>query len=53
MDVRIFSSAREIDPAYGKVLDKAIRNGVEVIVAQARLSPDGIEFHGVLPFATF
>jgi len=49
MDVRIFSPAREIDPAYGKALDEAIRQGVEVIVAQARVSPNGIEFHRILP----
>ena len=49
MDVRIFSLAREIDPAYGKALDKAVRHGVEVIVAQARVSPEGIEFYRVLP----
>jgi len=49
MDVRIFSIARDIDPAYGKALDEAIRNGVEVIVIQARVSPDSIEFHRTLP----
>ena len=53
MDVRIFSPARQVDPDYGKALDEAIRQGVEVIVAQARVSPDGIEFHRVLPFVTF
>lgn len=49
MDVRIFSLARDIDPAYGKALDKAIRNGVEVIVVQARVSPESIEYHSTLP----
>ena len=49
MDVRIFSPAREIDPAYGLALDKAVRQGVEVIVVQARVTPDGIDFHRVLP----
>jgi len=49
MDVRIFSPARDIDPAYGKALDKAVHQGVEIIVAQARVSPEGIEFHRVLP----
>ena len=28
-DVRIFSPEREIDPAYGKALDEAVRQGVE------------------------
>jgi len=49
MDVRIFSPARDIDPAYGKALDEAVHQGVEIIVAQARVSPEGIEFHRVLP----
>ena len=49
MDVRIFSPARDIDPAYGKALDKAIRNGVEVIVVQARVTPESIEYHRTLP----
>lgn len=49
MDVRIFSPAREIDPAYGKALDAAVRQGVEVIVAQARVTPFGIEYHRALP----
>ncbi len=48
MDVRIFSPARDIDPAYGLALDKAIRNGVEVIVVQARVTPESIEFHRTL-----
>ncbi|MCK5066158.1 MAG: DNA/RNA nuclease SfsA [Bacteroidales bacterium] len=49
MDVRIFSPAREIDPAYGKALDEAVRHGVEVIVVQAQVSPESIEFHRMLP----
>ena len=49
MDVRIFSPARDIDPAYGKALDEAVRQGVEVIVVQARVTPGSIEYHRVLP----
>ena len=49
MDVRIFSPARDIDPEYGKALDKAIRNGVEIIVVQARVTPESIEYHRTLP----
>ncbi len=49
MDVRIFSPARDIDPAYGKALDEAVRQGVEVIVVQARVTPESIEYHRVLP----
>ncbi len=48
-DVRIFSPARSIDPAYGKALDKAVRQGVEIIVVQARVTPESIEYHRVLP----
>ena len=48
-DVRMFSPARKIDPEYARALKEAVRNGVEVIVAQARISPDGIEFHRLLP----
>lgn len=49
MDVRIFSPARAIDPAYGKALDEAVRQGVEIIVVQARVTPESIEYHRVLP----
>jgi sugar fermentation stimulation protein A len=49
MDVKHFSPAREIDPQYGKALDEAVRQGVEIIVAQARVSPEGISFHRTLP----
>ena len=49
MDVRIFSPARAIDPAYGKALDEALRHGVEIIVVQARVTPESIEYHRVLP----
>jgi len=49
MDVRIFSPARTIDPTYGKALDEAVRNGVEVIVVQARITPQSIEYHRALP----
>ena len=49
MEVKIFSPARSIDPAYGKALDEAIRQGVEVIVVQASVTPESIEYHRVLP----
>jgi sugar fermentation stimulation protein A len=49
MDVRIFSPARSIDPEYGKALDQALRQGVEIIVVQARVTPQGIDYHRVLP----
>lgn len=48
-DVHLFSPAREIDPAYARALDEAVRQGVEILVAQARVSPERIEFHRMLP----
>jgi len=48
MDVRIFYSERDIDPAYRKDLDEAVRQGVEVIVVQARVTPESIEYQRVL-----
>ncbi len=41
--------ARQIDPAYGEALDEVVHHGVKIIVVQARVSPEGIEFHRVLP----
>jgi len=49
MDVKIFSPAREIDPLYGKALDEAVRQGVEIFVAQAKVTPEDITFHRTLP----
>lgn len=49
MDVCLFSPAREIDPAYGKTLDDAVRQGVEIMVAQARVTPEAIFFQRILP----
>jgi len=49
MDVMIFSPAREIDSAYALALDEAVRQGVEIMVVQAKVSPESIEFHRMLP----
>jgi sugar fermentation stimulation protein A len=49
MDVKLFSPAREIDPQYGKALDEAVRQGVEIMVVQAKVSPEGISFYRTLP----
>ena len=49
MDVSRFSPASEIDPEYAAVLDKAVRKGVEILVAQARVTPEQIGFHRMLP----
>lgn len=50
MDVSFFSPEREIDPDYARALDEAVRRGVEIFVAQARVSPEGITFHRMLPY---
>jgi sugar fermentation stimulation protein A len=49
MDVSRFAPARKIDPAYASALAKAIRKGVEVMVAQARVTPEKISFNRMLP----
>ena len=49
MDVDSFAPAREIDPAYAETLDEAVRKGVEVFVVQARVKPEGINYHRLLP----
>ena len=49
MDVKIFAPARAIDPAYAETLEEAVRRGVEIIVVQARVTPQGIDFHRELP----
>lgn len=51
-DVSLFAPAREIDPEYAATLDEAIRRGVEVFIAQAKVSPEGIAFHRMLPYVS-
>lgn len=48
-DVSRFAAAREIDPGYAEALDTARNSGVEVLVVQARVTPEGIEYAGPLP----
>ena len=38
-DCQSFSPADQIDPEYGRLLRKAVRGGVEVLVYSARVSP--------------
>lgn len=45
MDVEVFGPAEDIDPEYAKSLRKAIKNGVEVIAVQAKVSPEGIDIN--------
>ena len=48
-DVEVFAPASEIDPEYAKALKLAVDAGVEVIVLQAKVSPDKIELTKKLP----
>ena len=48
-DVSKFSTANEIDPEYGQTLLKAIENGVEVLVVQAKVTPEEISLQHLLP----
>ncbi len=51
MDVEIFAPAKEIDPDYALALKEAADKGVEVIVMQAKVSPNRIELVKKLPVA--
>ncbi|HPJ47211.1 MAG TPA: DNA/RNA nuclease SfsA [Tenuifilaceae bacterium] len=50
IDVKIFAPATDIDPNYAKLLTKAHAAGVEIIPLQVKVTPEGIEPVGVLPF---
>jgi sugar fermentation stimulation protein A len=49
MDAKRFSPADHIDPAYGKELRRAFRNGVEVLVYDVFLNLEGISINRRLP----
>lgn len=48
-DVEFFAPATEIDPDYTKALKLALNAGVEVIVMQAKVTPDNIELVRRIP----
>lgn len=48
-DVDIFAPATEIDPDYARALKIAFNAGVEVIVMQAKVTPDKIELLRKIP----
>jgi sugar fermentation stimulation protein A len=50
MDAKLFRPADHIDPAYGKELRKAVKNGVEVMVYDVTLDPKGIRLNNTIPF---
>jgi len=48
-DVEIFAPAKEIDPDYAKVLKQAVDSGVEVVVLQVEVTPEGIYLKKEIP----
>ena len=49
MDVDYFAPAANIDPGYAESLGKAMVAGVEVLVVQAKITPEEITFARMLP----
>ncbi|MBA7557434.1 Sugar fermentation stimulation protein A [subsurface metagenome] len=49
MDAKAFSSADNIDPAYGKELKKAKNSGVEIIVYDVIIDLNGIVLGKKIP----
>ncbi|MBW2116375.1 MAG: DNA/RNA nuclease SfsA [Deltaproteobacteria bacterium] len=50
MDAKLFRPADHIDPAYGKELRKAFKNGVEIMVYDVMLDSKGIRLNNAMPF---
>jgi sugar fermentation stimulation protein A len=48
-DVEVFAPALEIDPEYARGLKQAVNAGVEVIVIQVEVTPEGIYMKKKLP----
>lgn len=48
-DVVAVRPADEIDPYYGRVLRRAMRDGVEVVALRARVEPNGVELMDTIP----
>lgn len=48
-DVEVFAAAIDIDPEYAKVLKQAVKAGVEVIVLQVKVTPEGIFIKKKMP----
>ena len=49
MDVEIFAPAKNIDPDYARLMQKAHQSGVEIIPFQAEVSPSEIKLVKILP----
>jgi sugar fermentation stimulation protein A len=50
MDVSMFAPAEQIDPEYAQTLRVAMKQGVEVVVIQVKVSPERIVIARELPF---
>lgn len=50
-DADSFTPASHIDPVYAQTLAEVIEKGVEVLVYQAEVSPEGISVKRALPFS--
>lgn len=48
-DVDAVRPADEIDPHYGRVLRRAVRDGVEVVALRGRVQPSGVELSDMIP----
>jgi sugar fermentation stimulation protein A len=51
LDADFFRPAAHIDPLYAKTLADVRRQGVQILVYQAEVSPEGIRIVGSLPFS--
>jgi sugar fermentation stimulation protein A len=51
MDADTFRPAAHIDPLYAKTLSEVHRKGVQILVYQADVRPEGIRIVGSLPFS--
>jgi sugar fermentation stimulation protein A len=49
MDAEVFSPADRIDPAYGRELRKALKNGVEIVAYDVAIDLDSIRLNRPLP----
>ena len=50
MDAALFRPCDHIDPAYGRELRKAIKNGVEIVVYDVLIDLNGIRLRNPLPY---
>jgi sugar fermentation stimulation protein A len=49
MDATLFRPADHIDPAYGRELRRALKNGVEILAYDVILDLEGIRLNRAVP----